>query len=52
LKKLAETSRAGGTECPTIENDALALVAQAVPPATCVADAVPELSVWFGPFDS
>jgi len=35
VKKRAETRWAGGTACPTNENSALALVAQAVSPATC-----------------
>jgi hypothetical protein len=35
VKKLAEMRWAGGTACPAIENNALALVAQAVPPAIC-----------------
>jgi hypothetical protein len=35
VKKLSETRWAGGTACPTIENKAPALVAQAVPPAIC-----------------
>jgi hypothetical protein len=35
VKKLSETRWAGGTACPTIENNAPALVAQAVPPAIC-----------------
>jgi hypothetical protein len=40
MKKIPPRTRwaggtTGGTTCPTIENNAPALVAQAVPPATC-----------------